>query len=346
MTTLVSATPTAVPGLLLRPVTWPEEAQLVVDVNNASRLAAGSLFVITVEMIRSFYDHLVNSDLATDLRLAEADGTPVGYVRVEWTDENRGDRVHSAALFVTPDAPAGSFAALLDWIVARHLEIARAQGPVDRPRTASVSTLLEPADARTALGITWLPPGPLQLRDAATESRRHPRPRAAGRARGPSRGPDSPAPHLGGGGRGVRRPLGRRRRRRVRGALAGVPRGSPPGPLPLAGRLGRRRDRRDGPALHQRRREHAIGRLARLVREHLDPRPVARARRRIGAHLARPARAPRPRHDPGGARRRRPERDRRPPPLPGRWASGRPPKRPSGGARSVVDGSPAHGAGA
>lgn len=151
MKTLVSATPTTVPGLLLRPVTWPEEARLVVDVNNASRHAAGSLFVITVEMISSFYDHLVNSDLATDLRLADADGTPVGYVRVEWTDENRGDRVHSAALFVTPEAPAGSFAAMLDWITTRHLEIARAQGPVDRPRTASISTMLEPAGARAAL---------------------------------------------------------------------------------------------------------------------------------------------------------------------------------------------------
>ena len=151
MTTVLVATPTLVPGLLLRPVRWPEEAQLIVDVNNASRLAAGSLFVITGEMIGSFYDHLVNSDLAADLRLAEADGRPVGYVRVEWTDENRGDRVHSAALFVTPEAPAGSFTALLDWIMARHLRVARAQGPVDRPRTAGITTMLEPGEARAAL---------------------------------------------------------------------------------------------------------------------------------------------------------------------------------------------------
>jgi mycothiol synthase len=150
-TTAVVTTPTSVPGLLLRPVRWPEEAHLIADITNASRLAAGSLFVITVAMIRSFYDHLVNSDLATDLRLAEVDGTPVGYVRVEWTDENRGDRVHLAALFVTPEAPAGSFAALLDWIMVRHLEIAHAQGPVDRPRTASISTMLEPAGAQAAL---------------------------------------------------------------------------------------------------------------------------------------------------------------------------------------------------
>jgi mycothiol synthase len=158
MTTPGSRTPTRVPGLLLRPVIWPEEAQLMVDVNNASRRAGGSLFVMNVEVMRVVYDHLVNSELAGDLRLAEADGRPVGYVRVEWRDENGGDRVHSAALFVTPEAPAGSFAALLDWILARHLEIAAAQGPVDHARTASISTLVEPPDAMAALATLGFVP--------------------------------------------------------------------------------------------------------------------------------------------------------------------------------------------
>ena len=151
MQTLGSATRTRVPGLVLRPLAWPEEAQLLVDVNNASRLAGGSLFVMNVEVLRSFYDHLVNSDIDADLRLAEVGGRPVGYVRVEWRDEHRGDRVHSAALFLAPDAPAGSFAALLEWILARHVEIARAQGTVDRPRTASVATPLELPGARASL---------------------------------------------------------------------------------------------------------------------------------------------------------------------------------------------------
>jgi hypothetical protein len=128
MATLGAATPAFVPGLLLRPVRWPEEAHLIADINNTSRLAADSLFVVTVEMLRSFYDHLVNSDLAADLRLAEVDGRPVGHGRVQWTGENRGGRVHSAALFVTADVPAGSAAALSDWISARHLDVARANG--------------------------------------------------------------------------------------------------------------------------------------------------------------------------------------------------------------------------
>jgi ribosomal protein S18 acetylase RimI-like enzyme len=151
MTIRGSRTLTRVAGLLLRPVTWPEEAQLVADVNNASRFAGGSLFVMNVEVIRAWYDHLVNCDLARDLQLAEADGRSVGYVRVKWRDENRGDRVHGADVFVTADAPAGAFGALLDWVQARHVEIARTHGAVERPRTASISTQFEPPDARSAL---------------------------------------------------------------------------------------------------------------------------------------------------------------------------------------------------
>ena len=151
MTSIVGTISTSVPALLLRPVRWPEEAQLIADVNNASRQAGGSLFALPVDMLRADYAHLVNSDLAADLRLAEADGLPVGYVRTEWADENRGERVHAAALFVTPQAPAGAFASLLDWILARHLEIAEGQGPIARHRTASISTMLEPPGARAAL---------------------------------------------------------------------------------------------------------------------------------------------------------------------------------------------------
>ena len=128
MATIIAATPARVPGLLLRPVHWPEEAHLIADINNTIRLAAGSLFVITVEMLRSFCDDLVNGDPAADLQLAEVDGRPVGDVRVQWTDETQGDRVRLAALFVTPGAPAGSFAALSDWIITRHRDVARASG--------------------------------------------------------------------------------------------------------------------------------------------------------------------------------------------------------------------------
>ena len=41
-TTAVGTVPTSLPGLLLRPVRWPEGARLIVDVDSASRLPGGS----------------------------------------------------------------------------------------------------------------------------------------------------------------------------------------------------------------------------------------------------------------------------------------------------------------
>lgn len=134
------ATLTAVPGLLLRPVRWPEEAETLVQINNARRVAAGSLATLTVEGIRAYYDHLEHSDLATDLRVGEVDGRPVAYVRVEWRDEHRGDRAFGTAIFQAPDVPAGTFAALLDWAMARHREnLATAPADGRRPVVVAAS---------------------------------------------------------------------------------------------------------------------------------------------------------------------------------------------------------------
>jgi len=137
----VGTIPTDDPGVLLRPARWPEDASVLVDVNNAMRTAGGSLAVMTLEGLRAYYDHLENSDLATDLRIGEVDGHPVAYVRVEWRDEHRGDRAFGTALFRTSDAPAGTFATLLDWAMARH-----------RANAATV-----PADGRRAVvtATTW-----------------------------------------------------------------------------------------------------------------------------------------------------------------------------------------------
>ena len=125
----VGATPTAIPGLLLRPVRWPEEAATLNDIANAGRLATGNLEVSSVEGIVNHYAHLVHSDLVTDLRLAEHEGRPVAYVRVEWRDEMRGGRNHVQVLFTRPDAPAGALEAILDWGEARSREVAAALVP-------------------------------------------------------------------------------------------------------------------------------------------------------------------------------------------------------------------------
>ena len=130
----VGATPTSVPGLFLRPVRWPKEAATLNDINNAGRIATGNLEVLSVEGILNNYAHLVHCDLATDLRLAEHEGRPVAYVRVEWRDEMRGERSHGQVLATRPDAPAGTFEAILDWAEARSRAIAAAL-PADRPAT-------------------------------------------------------------------------------------------------------------------------------------------------------------------------------------------------------------------
>jgi ribosomal protein S18 acetylase RimI-like enzyme len=51
----------------------------------------------------------------------------------------------------------GAFGLLLDWILARHLEIAAAQGPVDHARTASISTLDDIPDCALPAGIEVRP---------------------------------------------------------------------------------------------------------------------------------------------------------------------------------------------
>ncbi|MFH0751457.1 MAG: GNAT family N-acetyltransferase [Chloroflexota bacterium] len=127
-----ASTPTAVPGLLLRPVRWPEEAATLTDISNTGRIATGNLEVLSVEGILNSYAHLVHCDLATDLRLAEDEGRPIAYVRVEWQDETRGGRLHFQGLFTRPDAPAGTFEAILDWAEGRSRAIA-ATLPTDRP---------------------------------------------------------------------------------------------------------------------------------------------------------------------------------------------------------------------
>ena len=150
-TATAGATPTSVPGLLLRRVRWPEEAATLNDINNATRLAAGSLAVLTAEGLRAHYDHLEHSDLATDLRIGEVDGHPVAFVRVEWRDEHRGDRAFGTAIFRTPEASDGTFGALLEWALARHRENAAALPPNGRRNVVVAATFGEDAEAKAVL---------------------------------------------------------------------------------------------------------------------------------------------------------------------------------------------------
>ena len=151
MTTIPGgATSTSVPGLLLRPARWPEEASTLNDINNAGRIATGNMEIHSVEGLLNSYAHLVHCELATDLRVAEHEGRPVAYVRVEWQDETRGERRHVAGLFTRPDAPAGTFETILDWAEARSRAVA-ATLPTDRPATLGAFLNEETPEHQAAL---------------------------------------------------------------------------------------------------------------------------------------------------------------------------------------------------
>ncbi len=93
----------AIAGLGFR--RWRGEADLasLVDVCNAARRADRDPDVGTVEGMRNDYANLTNSDPARDLLVAEIDGVIVAYARVEWTDQNDGDRAYTGFGFVHPN---------------------------------------------------------------------------------------------------------------------------------------------------------------------------------------------------------------------------------------------------
>jgi mycothiol synthase len=84
---------------------WRGETDIpsMVEVANAVRRADGNPDVATVERMRNDYAHLTNSDPATDAVLAEVDGALVAYARVEWMDQNDGDRAYTGYGFIHPD---------------------------------------------------------------------------------------------------------------------------------------------------------------------------------------------------------------------------------------------------
>jgi mycothiol synthase len=91
-----------IPGVRFR--RWYGEPDLagLVDVTHAARRVDGDPDVATIERLRNEYAHLTNSDPATDLLVAEVDGTIVAYARVEWEDQNDGDRTYIAFGYVHP----------------------------------------------------------------------------------------------------------------------------------------------------------------------------------------------------------------------------------------------------
>lgn len=124
----------AVPGLSFRASRGAEDYPAMADLNMAARLAVGVEEIVTVETLAAQYAHLTNSDVHDDLRIVELRGEPVGYVRVDWTDQTDGSRSYMTRLILRPDLrDAGIDEAMMDWAETRIGAVA-AGHPDDRPR--------------------------------------------------------------------------------------------------------------------------------------------------------------------------------------------------------------------
>jgi ribosomal protein S18 acetylase RimI-like enzyme len=136
-----AALPPALAGLRLRHFRGPGDFAGMAAANMAMRLACGSEEAVTVATLTNQYAHLSNSDLEGDLAIVEVDGWVVGYVRVEWSDQNDGSRSYDNICFLDPAVRGrGIGTAMLRWSEARRREIASGH-PADRPRWIGTETL-------------------------------------------------------------------------------------------------------------------------------------------------------------------------------------------------------------
>lgn len=101
--TIVLPDAPAIPGLRFRHWRGDIDVPGLVEASNAARRADGDTEVETIERMRHDYANLTNSEPATDLLVAEVDGTIVAYSRVMWEDQNDGDRAYIGFGFVHPE---------------------------------------------------------------------------------------------------------------------------------------------------------------------------------------------------------------------------------------------------
>lgn len=126
--------PRAVPGLRFRSYAGEADLPGMAAANQAARRGAGVEELITPELLANDYANLTNSDLARDLMIVELDRAIVGYVRVEWLDQNDGSRSYDRVCILEPELRGrGIGGAMLRWAEGRIREIA-ATHDTDRPR--------------------------------------------------------------------------------------------------------------------------------------------------------------------------------------------------------------------
>ncbi len=128
----------SVEGLTFRGFRGPEDYPAMVYIANRANRADGSDFVESVENLAAQYAHLINSDAATDLIVAEMKGEPIGYGRVWWHQVENGPRVYGHFAFLVPEWRGhGIRHTMLRHNEARLLAIAR-QHETEAPRCYEV----------------------------------------------------------------------------------------------------------------------------------------------------------------------------------------------------------------
>lgn len=126
-----NAYPTAPPveGVNFRHAVLPDDLVTMNEVANRARRAEGVEWVTSDEAFRTYYENLANCDPATDLVIAERDGTMVGYGRASWREEVDGDRIYDVTVLALPDHATQVMDPLHEAVEGRLRKVAAEHAP-------------------------------------------------------------------------------------------------------------------------------------------------------------------------------------------------------------------------
>lgn len=130
-----------VPGLAFRRFRGQSDYPGITAAGNLSREADGVEYVATLDDTVREYAHLVNSDPARDMIIAEIDGEIVGYTRGEWAKENSGLHRYWFSLDLAPEWRGwGIRRIMLHWIESRMRQVA-AEHPGEATKVFTTFTM-------------------------------------------------------------------------------------------------------------------------------------------------------------------------------------------------------------
>ncbi len=140
-----------IPDLVFRRFRGESDYPGLRDAANAARAVDSQDWVMSLDDVVREYNHLINSDPAHDMIIAEVNGRIVGFVRGEWFVETSGIYRYWFYLHMAPPwRKLGIRRAMLRWLEARLRHVA-ADHPVEAPKTFYTFTPPKAADMATLL---------------------------------------------------------------------------------------------------------------------------------------------------------------------------------------------------